>query len=934
MIKSLLKKIFDLRDGEINIALLMQGYIFFIIATLLIIKPSINSLFLSDLGAQNLPYAYLLVALTAVLSSYFYSRATERYSLVHIIRITLTVSVISLVVLGFLLHLNLVKGWILYLFYTGVAIYALLATSQFWILANLVFNVREAKRLFGFIGAGAIVGGIFGGYLTTILAPVIGNANLIFIAALFLLCCLPILGYIWKTKIKELNTFKVKKRAPILKENPFKLVLGSKHLTFLAAIIGVGVLTAKLVEYQFSYVAAKEFTDSDELTAFFGFWLSTFNVASLLFQLFITRRIVGIWGVGYALLLLPAILFFGGILFLAFPELWVVIFLKATDASLKQSVYKSSVELIALPLPLELKKKTKSFIDVVVDSVATGIAGCLLIFFIRGLEVPPKNIMFLIIVLALVWIYFIYRLRKEYFSSFKKNLESIATVHKKNKREVSKETFLQGMRRVFNEGSESDILYMLNKAMELKDKRLEGEFVYLLSHPSNKIKAAALHNLFYLNSGVIYLEVNQLLKIKDREVVIAALDYLLLHAERNESIVFESYLDHPDNFISNAALLCLAKESRDNQSLKEKFSLGKRIQQKITHLETTISEKEDFIELLQIIGYGDFKDGYPIILHTLTSEDTVLEEEAIKAAGLTMNEVFIDPLLEKLLHKEQRHFATEALVFYGNGMISLLHKKITATETPVAIKQFLPNVIGAFKSQLAVNTLIKCFKEAEDLSVRLQVVAALTKLKEENPHLQFDNATVAKLILEECKLYDKTINAMHSQIIVYYVRRKKLKIDTEEMNAREGLMELLERRLENGLKRIFKLLELRYSPNEIRMAYNGILSGEPENITNAIEFLDLLLNPNLKSVLIPIVEATILDTSSEEVIDAISKNRMTEFECFKNILEGKDVKLKIAVVYLISKIKDPKYFPLLETAETSKDFRLKEFAHSAMEEFS
>lgn len=75
---------------------------------------------------------------------------------------------------------NLAEGWILYIFYVLVAIFAVISSSQFWIFANLIFNAREAKRLFGLIGAGAIAGGIFGGYLTNFLAPIIRSENLIF----------------------------------------------------------------------------------------------------------------------------------------------------------------------------------------------------------------------------------------------------------------------------------------------------------------------------------------------------------------------------------------------------------------------------------------------------------------------------------------------------------------------------------------------------------------------------------------------------------------------------------------------------------------------------------------------------------------------------------------------------------------------------------
>ena len=40
-----------------------------------------------------------------------------------------------------------------------------LLISQFWTLANLVYDPRQAKRLFGFIGGGAPLGGIAGSAL-------------------------------------------------------------------------------------------------------------------------------------------------------------------------------------------------------------------------------------------------------------------------------------------------------------------------------------------------------------------------------------------------------------------------------------------------------------------------------------------------------------------------------------------------------------------------------------------------------------------------------------------------------------------------------------------------------------------------------------------------------------------------------------------------
>ena len=47
-------------------------------------------------------------------------------------------------------------------FYLFGLILGMLLISQFWTLANDVYDPRQAKRLFGFIGGGASLGGIAG----------------------------------------------------------------------------------------------------------------------------------------------------------------------------------------------------------------------------------------------------------------------------------------------------------------------------------------------------------------------------------------------------------------------------------------------------------------------------------------------------------------------------------------------------------------------------------------------------------------------------------------------------------------------------------------------------------------------------------------------------------------------------------------------------
>ncbi len=933
MLRNLIQKVFDVREGEFKVSFWMLSYIFLIIAVLLIIKPTVNALFLSELGVEQLPFAFLLVAVTAIISSFFYSRALAKFSLNKIVKVTLLGSVTILIALGILLKVNVLEGWLLYFFYVWVAIYAVLSASQFWVLANLVFNVREAKRLFSFIGSGAIMGGIFGGYLTSILAPLIGNDNMIFLAACLLLLCIPLLSNIWKSRVKILGDFKKKKRTHLASGRPLHLIKKSKHLTYIACIVAVSVLVAKLVDYLFSDFASAAIPDPEDLTSFFAFWFSTFNLLSLGIQLFFTHRIVGIWGVGFSLLLLPIGIFSGSLFFLILPELSAVVVIKAMDGVLKQSVHKSATELLALPLPFELKNKTKSFIDVVVDSMATGVAGFLLIFVVQGLQLPSVYISALIILLVGLWVFFILKVRTEYYRTFRTNLELITEKTGKTREPAVKKTaVIKGMRTVFNNGTEEQILFMLKKLMEINDKRFETDVHKLLSHPSTEVRTAAIQNLYFLNGSSMVTNIPELLNSDDNGLTLATLEYLLLHAGKNSGLVYDTYLNHSNKKIADAALYCLAREARDNYTLKTSYRLRERISEKLGELNTSSQDYLSVQVLLKTIGAANLPEFYPFISKHFTHEKPDLVETAIEAAGMSVHPDLVSYLLSFLQHKYHRKTAIEALHNYGSGMVAVLANTVKERLAPVDICRFIPKALEVFNSQEAVRNLFRLLDDI-DLGVRLEVLRSLSDIRKNNPDLKFNKYKIVSQIFEECRLHHQTLSAMHTQIIIAYRNRKKSlkEISDEEQDARTSLLELLERRLDAGLERIFKLLGLRFKQKDVEIAYEGIVSDQQEARINAIEFLDNLLTGDLKRRLLPIIEESALDISSEEGLQKIKHQVPTEMECFQLLLDGKDLKVKLAVLYLIKQQKDIRYIPMIANYVKSDDLKLRTFAKEALE---
>ena len=75
-------------------------------------------------------------------------------------------------------------------FYLLALILGILLISQFWTLANDVYDPRQAKRLFGFIGGGASLGGATGAGLTALLVERVGTKNMLLVSAAIMAVCL------------------------------------------------------------------------------------------------------------------------------------------------------------------------------------------------------------------------------------------------------------------------------------------------------------------------------------------------------------------------------------------------------------------------------------------------------------------------------------------------------------------------------------------------------------------------------------------------------------------------------------------------------------------------------------------------------------------------------------------------------------------------
>ena len=936
MIKQLLYKTFGLRDGEIAISFLMQLYIFIVITVLLIVKPTVNALFLNTLGADNLPYAYLMVAAVAVITTVLYNKALKNNSLYKITNYALVIFSVFFIALSVILYYKALNQFVLYFYYLFVAMFAVIATSQFWTFANMVFNAREAKRLFGFIGAGAIAGGVFGGYLTSLIVSSFGNKTVILVAGLLMLVNIPILQKIYHLRLRKLNIYSRRNQnfsEQKVNDSTLFIILKSKHLTYLALITGISVLVAKLVDFQFSDFANRNFRNPDDLASFFGFWFSTFNVIALLIQLLLTNRILTKLGVSTTLLILPLGIALGGLLFLTFPELWVLVIIKGLDGSFKQSINKAAFELSIMPIPIGIKNQAKSFIDVAVDSVATGFAGFLLVFLIKKLDLPTSYITIIILFFVLIWIVLIFRLREAYYNSFRENIKRNLVKKNTSSFGLKHETTIVTAKAILNNGEEEEILNLLDRLNNFKIKTLKPYIIGLLQHESVTVKIAAINQLYTYDKGTAIKDVEALLSIKNDELVYEALEYLLHHTYKSDSSIFNSYLNHSNDFLSNATLLCLAKVAKNNYSLAKRYNLEKRIAQKVDELSTPdgFSRKESVAILLNTIAHSGYKKFHSFIAVHLNNKDEYIVNYAIQAAGLSKDEQFIDKLLQFLKEKPFKKATIKALKNYGYKIVETLLESNTLENLDDDAKKSIPKLIQSFKTQDSVNLLQKLLKH-KDIIVRYKAIIALSKLKEKSRDLYISNRLIKSALFRECKFYKNTliINKSIEQQIESPEDKHAITLDakTEISIARTSIYDILIEQEQISLKNIFKLLSILYNKSDIEMSYEGLFSDIKEAKINALEFLDNLLQSQLKTNVFPLIEHLVISDESHKT--TLQLHQISEKNYLNLIVKNRGKRLKLEVINLIYYLNNKNYASIIKPLLKHKNRDVKYLAFKTL----
>src|SRR4030095_14219789 len=196
---SFINRVFNVRPGDFCRGLPLFAYYFLIISSYGMGRTARDSLFLDQFKAVQLPYADIAVAGLVGFIVALYIRLGRVVNLRSLQFVTLIL--FSLCYLGLWWGIHRQKlVWASPTLYIFVGIFGVVAVTQVWTLANFLWTTREAKRLFGMLGSGGILGGIFAGFVSARFTRSFGAESLLLLMAFPLAFATWIVIAVWERR--------------------------------------------------------------------------------------------------------------------------------------------------------------------------------------------------------------------------------------------------------------------------------------------------------------------------------------------------------------------------------------------------------------------------------------------------------------------------------------------------------------------------------------------------------------------------------------------------------------------------------------------------------------------------------------------------------------------------------------------------------------
>jgi HEAT repeat protein len=849
-----------------------------------------DALFLAELPASLLPWVYLTLAASTLLLMRYQRQLARYFRAGQELNGWLLFAGLSTIALWLAIYIS--GDWIFYVLYAWTGILATLVVVQFWTMLSNRFTVTQAKRLFAIIGTGSVIGAIIGSGAARALTEILPAHHLVLAAgAVFLVSSLG-------PRLLAPQPIEAKLPASTYTTAEFKhvsaMVWSRPYLRRVAIAILLATVTFTLVDFVFKSTVARVVAD-DQLGEFFASVYFSLNIVSLFVQVAVVSWILRHVTVSTALAIVPALLLLGALGFIATAGLAAALILKGADGSLRYSMYRTTTELLFVPMSAEIRGPVKTFIDVLGQRGGQA-AGSLLVLITLSLTTNEVVVAILAAICAGAWLYLVFKLKPHYLELFRQTLKENITATKIDFPALDVAS-LETLLATLNSSDDRKVIAALDLlAAQYKMRVVPGLILY---HPSPLVVRHALE-LFVADGREDAIPViDRLLSDQDESVRTASLRARTTLMP-NEALLRNATTDPSAMVRVTAAVGLVAGGWMPYSELAPAF-----------HEILDQDDQATLVALAKAIRALPSPDFKLLLRRLAAADDTEVQLAAIGAMRALGDPEFTAILLELLARRALRSAARDALVALGPAALAALGTALADTKLPHALRRHVPQVIAACGTPQASALLMRHLLGEADGMIRFKILRALGRMRAVNDKLPLDHLGLGRSIeqnIESAFRFMRWKRACSAETV---------RVPAHVEPYHRMLVELLADKQAHTLERLFRLLNLQANDEEFLRVYRGFQSAKREARAGSRELVEYLVQPHIRRAILTLADD--LDDPSAAV-GSDENGRIPTFEqAIRELLESGIESLSSLAAYMAGMLGWDQLRPALERIDAQSE---------------
>jgi ATP/ADP translocase len=804
-----------LGPGESGRILRPASVLFLAMVAHAILETARDALFLAQIGADRLGWAYVAIAGTALVAVVAMRRWSKQRGARAMLLAFLLIASVGTLALAVSLTAS---PWAAFVLYVWTGTIATLVVPAFWLVIARDVQIGDAKKRVAAIAAGGGLGALVGSAIASLAGMVLDPRFLVVAGGVgFALAAISVRGLPAARPVATVDAAEVV-------EPPLGDAGSWRYAGLLLLLAVISTVTLTIGDLMFKRLMVERIP-GDQLATVFGAMYTGLNIIALVIQLAVTPRLLDRIGVGSALAVLPAIVLVTSLGFVLTGAAVAVFALKLADGGMRNSVYRVVTEIMFVPLPTAVRERAKPLVEVFGQRGGQALAAAIVLVLASTGIGGTWSLAIATTVSVVLWMITVGLTRRAYVRRFRDKLDR-AGIHRDTRIPELDERSIQLLHAALSSPDEREAL----AALDLLAERGEHIPALVLYHPS----AAVVHHALSRLEGELRPDVArvlaQLVANPDPQLRAAALSASSRTKLHREQMI--ASLHDPEPEVRAAAIVGLAA-----------LECGKDAETALLAMrDGTTTERA---ALAHAIARAPSEPFRALLLQLASRREAAVIRHVLHAWEVAPELADVHALLRLLEDPHVRGDARRVFLAGGSRYFEDLLAALDDPRLPLGVRRHLPRTISRFASPLGARALVARLPREPDGATEFKILRALGRMRADDPKLAIDEVTVhsyARRATEDAVRYARLAESL------------AIHAPRERTPGFELLEELLLEKRQHAIERVFRALGIMFPRDDLRSLHDALVSESSDHRDAAREILEDLLPVDERTPLFAAIE--------------------------------------------------------------------------------